>query len=94
MENIIGKELHISLSRLDNLVRVGTVTFNKANIKSETDFISTLQKVMKDLDDGKYTVHDDTSVFARFDLSKQSVRLHKWSENTGIVMPCWNYFEN
>ncbi len=93
MKSIIEKELYISINKLDGLVRVGTIKFAKEDIKSETDFISVLQKVMKDLDNGTYTVHDNNSLFARFDLNKQSIRLHKWSENTGIVMPCWNYFQ-
>ena len=92
-ESIIGKELYISLNKLDSPIRVGTIKFNKVDIRSETDFIQALQKVMKDSDDGKYTVHDDNSVFARFDLNEQSLKIHKWSENTGIIMPCWNYFE-
>ncbi|MCK5283284.1 MAG: hypothetical protein KAK00_07790 [Nanoarchaeota archaeon] len=93
MVSIIGKELHISLNKLDGYTKVGAIKLTEKDIKSETDFINALQKSMKDLDNGNYTVHSDNNLFARFNLNEQSIKLHKWSENTGIIMPCWSHFK-
>ena len=91
--SIIGKELDIFFNKFDSFIKVGAIKFAEKDLKSETDFINALQKVMKKSDNGTYTVHHDEGLFARFNIKKkQLVRLHKWSENTGIIMPCWDYF--
>ena len=52
-----------------------------------------LQQANDSLDKGTYTLHHNNSLFARFDVKNKRIELHKWSENTGMLMPCWNYFE-
>ena len=92
--SVIGKNLDIFYSKFDNLVKVGSVRLTEKDLKSEADFIEVLQKVIKELDNGTYTIHHNEGLFARFDIEKNQVtKLHKWSENTGILMPCWNYFK-
>lgn len=91
---IIGKELDVSFTKFDKYIKVGAIKLVEKDLKSKSDFIEALQKVIKNLDNGTYTVHHDEGLFARFDVkNKQLIRLHKWSENTGILMPCWNYFK-
>jgi ABC-type thiamine transport system substrate-binding protein len=92
--SVIGKKLDIFLNRFDNPIKVGSVRLTERDIKSETDFIEALQKVIKGLDNGTYAIHHNEGLFARFDIKKKQVtKLHKWSENTEILMPCWNYFK-
>lgn len=91
--SIIGKELDIFFNKFDSSTKVRTIKFAEKDLKSEADFITALQKVMKKSDNGAYTVHHSEGLFARFDIKKKQItRLHRWSENTGIIMPCWNYF--
>ena len=97
MENknisIIGKEMEIIHDQLDSSTKVGTIKFDKKDLKSETDLISALQKVMEKSDSGTYTVHHSEGLFARFDVKKEQVtKIHRLSENTGMVMPCWDHF--
>lgn len=99
MENenisVIGKNLDIFFSKFDNPIKVGSIMLNKKDLNSEVDFIEILQKVAKGFDNGTYTIHHDRSLFARFNvMNKQLVKLHKWSEITGAIMPCWNYFKH
>lgn len=92
--SVVGKKLDILCNKFDSYTKVGAVNFTEKDIKSETDLINALQKVADNFANGTYTVHHDESLFARFDIeNKQITRLHKKSENTGIIMPCWNYFE-
>jgi hypothetical protein len=35
----------------------------------------------------------EEGLFARFNVKKRGIELHKRSENTGIPMPCWNHFK-
>ena len=98
MENknisVVDKKLNIFLNKFDNSIKVGNIRFNENDLKSEANFIEVLQKVIKELDNGTYTIHHDEGLFARFDIEKKQVtKLHKWSENTEIIMPCWNYFK-
>jgi len=91
--SIIGKEMDIIHDQLDSSAKVGTIKFDKKDLKSETDFITALQKVMEKSDGGTYTVHHSEGLFARFDIKKKQItRIHRLSENTGMVMPCWDYF--
>ena len=92
--SLIGKELGIFLSTLDKHIKVGAIKLSENDIKSEGNCIEALQKVMNNLDNGTYSVHHDTGLFARFDVrNKQIVKLHRWSKNTGVLMPCWDYFK-
>lgn len=91
--SVIGKELNISSIRLDRYIKVGAIKLTEKDVKSEDVFIKALQKVMGNLDDGDYSVHHDDGLFARFNVKNKRIELHKWSENTGIVMPCWNHFK-
>ena len=86
--------MDIFFNKFDNPIRVGSIILNEKDLKSESDFIEALQKVTKNLDNGTYTVHHDNGLFARFDMmDTQLVRIHKWSEITSAIMPCWNYFK-
>ena len=92
--SVVGNELNIFSNRSDILVKVGSIKLSKKDLKSEADFIEGLQKVIKELDNGTYTIHHNEGLFARFDIEKKQVtKLHKWSENNDILMPCWNYFK-
>ena len=91
--SVVGKKLNIFLSKLDNLIKVGSIRLTENDIKSESNFIIALQKANNDLNDGVYTIHHNESLFARFDVKKKGINLHKWSENTGVIMPCWNHFK-
>lgn len=92
--SVVDKELNIFSNKSDMFVKVGTVKVAKEDLKSEVDFIKALQQVIGSLDNGTYSVHHDTGLFARFNVkNKQITGLHRLSENTGILMPCWNYFE-
>ena len=92
--SVIGKKLDIFFSKFDNPIKVGTIMLNEKDLKSEADFIEALQKIITELDNGTYTIHHNEGLFARFDIEKKQVtKLHKWSENIDILMPCWNYFK-
>lgn len=95
MENIsvIGKELTIFSNKFDNLVKVGSVKLAKKDLKSDVDFIQALQNVMNNPDNGTYSVHHNKGFFARFNVKNKKIELHRVSEYTGVVMPCWNYFK-
>ena len=92
--SVIGKKLDIFFSKFDNPIKIGSVRLTEKDLKSENNFIEVLQKVTKGLDNGTYTLHHNDGLFARFDIKKKQVtKLHKWSENTGMIMPCWNHFK-
>ena len=91
--SVIGKKLDIFFSKFDNLIKIGSIRLTENDLKSEANFIIALQKSNNVLNDGAYTVHHNESLFARFDVKKKGIKLHKWSENTGILMPCWNHFK-
>jgi len=91
--SVIGKNLGIFFSKFDRPIKVGSVKLTEKDLKSEVDFIIALQKTNNVLNDGTYSIHHDDSLFARFDVKKREIELHKRSENTGILMPCWNYFK-
>ncbi len=92
--SVVDKELNIFSNKSDMLVKVGSIKVAKKDLKSEVDFIEALQQAIGSLDNGTYSVHHDAGLFARFNVkSKQITGLHKLSENTGILMPCWNYFK-
>lgn len=90
---MVGKELEIFLSRPDSHTQVKSVKLTDKHIQSEADFIRLLQKVMGNSDEGIYTAYYDNDLFARFNFDNKELSLHKWSENTGVIMPCWNYFK-
>ena len=91
--SVIGKKVDIFFSKFDNPIKVSSIIFTENDLKSEANFIIALQKANNVLIDGAYTVHHNEGLFARFDVKKRGIELHKWSENTGILMPCWNYFK-
>ncbi len=92
--SVVGNELNIFSNKSDMLVKVGSIKVDKKDLKSEVDFIKALQQAIGSLGNGTYSVHHDAGLFARFDVkSKQITELHRLSENTGILMPCWNYFK-
>lgn len=95
-ENIsaIGKNLDIFYTKSDNTIKVGSVRLTENDLKSEAYFIEAIQRATKELDKGPYTLHHDDALFARFNIEeKRAIKLHKWSENIDILMPCWNYFK-
>lgn len=90
-----GKEMDIFRVRSDSKTKVGTIQFNEKNLKSETELMVALKDSVKNLDDGMYSVHPNDGLFARFKLIDHAIlKLERLSENTGVIMPCWNYFEN
>lgn len=90
-----GKEMDIFRVRSDNSTKVGSIRLNEKNLKSESELMIALKDTVKDLDDGMYSIHPAGGLFARFKLIDHAIlKLERWSENTGTVMPCWNYFEN
>ena len=92
--SVIGKKLDIFFSKYDNPIKVGAIILNEKDLKSKTNFIEALQKIITELDNRTYTIHHNEGLFARFDIEKKQVtKLHKWSKNTDILMPCWNYFK-
>ncbi len=91
--SVVGNELNIFSNKSDMLVKVGAIKLSKKDLKSEVSLIKALQQANESLDKGTYTLHHNNSLFARFDVKNKRIELHKWSENTGIIMPCWNYFE-
>ncbi len=97
MENknisVIGKELNISSNKSDNYIKVGSIKLSKKDLESEVSLIKALQQANDNLDDGTYTLHHNNGLFARFNVKNKEIGLHKWSENTGVLMPCWNYFK-
>ena len=91
--SVVGKELNIFSNKSDLLVKVGAVKLDKKDLKSEVSLIKALQQANNSLDNGAYSVHHDTGLFARFNVkNKQITGIHRLSENTGILLPCWNHF--
>lgn len=91
--SVIGKELGIFLIKSDTSAKVGSIKLAEKDLNSEADFIEALHKAMDNLDNGNYTVHHDNALFARFDIKNKKIEFHRWSENTGIIMPCCTYFK-
>ena len=88
-----GKKMKIFFRKFDTSVVVGSITLQKKDLQSEVEFKDALQKAAEGFDNGTYTLNHDQSLFARFDMmSNQLVRLHKSSEMTGAIMPCWAFF--
>jgi len=94
IKNLEGSnELDIFFNKSDTLVKVGAIKLDKQDLKSEGDFIKALQEGTSSLDNGAYNVHHDSGLFARFNVkNKRITGLHRVSNNTGIIMPCWSYF--
>jgi len=90
---VVGNELNIFSNKSDMLVKVGAIKLSKKDLKSEVSLIEALQQANGSLDSGKYTLQHHNSLFARFDVKNKRIELHRWSENTGILMPCWNHFD-
>ncbi len=92
--SVVDNELNIFSNKSDMLVKVGSIKLDKKDLNSEVDFIKALQQAIGTLDNGTYSIHHDAGLFARFNVkSRQITGLHRLSENTGILMPCWNYFK-
>ncbi|MBW2991688.1 hypothetical protein KY345_00540 [Candidatus Woesearchaeota archaeon] len=90
-----SREMDIFRVRPDNKTKVSSIRLGEKDLRSESSLRAALKHNVKDLDDGMYSVHPANALFARFELINHSIsRLERWSENTGILMPCWNYFEN
>jgi len=90
---LVGKKLNIFSNKFDNIIKIGSVRLTENDIKSEANLTLALQKANNDLNDGAYTIHASESLFARFDVKNKEIKLHRYSENTGILMPCWNHFK-
>ena len=91
--SVIGKELGIFLIKSDTSAKVGAIKLADKDLNSEADFIKALSKVITTMDSGRYTIHHDSALFARFNIKNKKIELHRWSENTGIIMPCCRYFK-
>lgn len=92
--SIIKNELEIFYTKFDKSVKVGTLKLNEKDLQSEASCIAAIQKAIKDPLKGSYTIRMNQGLFASFDIEVDKInKLHKRSENTGVVMPCWNYFE-
>ena len=92
--SLVAKKLYIFLSKFDNSVKVGNIRFNEKDLKSEANFIIALQKAKNALNDGTYTIQSSENLLARFDVKNKGIKLHRYSENTGILLPCWNHFKD
>lgn len=91
--SIIGEELGVFYNKFDKLVKVGMLKLNKENLSSEINCIDALQKVIKKPVKGSYSVHLDQGLFASFGIEVDTInKLHRRSENTGVILPCWRYF--
>lgn len=88
--SVIGKELNIFLNKFDKRVKVGSIAFTEGDFRTESNFIKALQNI-KDLNPGIYTINHDNGLFARFNIENKTIKLHRLSENTGTIMPCWNH---
>ncbi len=91
--SVIRKRFNIFSNKPDSQIKVGTIKLDNTELNSEVDFISALQKAITNMDNGTYAIHHNNSLFARFDVKNRKIELHKRSLNTGILMPCWNYFK-
>ena len=91
--SIVGNELNIFSNKSDMLVKVGAIKLSKKDLKSEVSLIKVLQQANDNLEDGLYGVHHKKGLFARFNIKNKEIELHRLSENTGIIIPCWNYFK-
>lgn len=91
--SVFGKKLNIFLNEFDNLIKIGSIRLTENDLKSEANFIIALQKANNALNNGAYTIHSSESLFARFDIKNKEIKLHRYSENTGILLPCWNHFK-
>ena len=86
--------LEVSYRKVNSKAQLGTLRLNSNDLKSSADFINAFRTAAKAMDSGTYTIYDGKNIFARVDIqNKQPTRLHKWSENTGMVMPCWKLFD-
>lgn len=90
---VVGKELNIFSNKSDNYLKVGAIKLSEKDLKSEVSFTKALHEVIVNMDNGTYTLHYNNGLFAKFNVKNKKIELHKRSENTGILMPCWNYFE-
>lgn len=94
-QSLSGKKLDLCLVGFDRETRVNSMKLSEKNLTSESELIVALQSRMKKLDDGMYSLHPNNELFARFRMVDNVIsNLEKRSQNTGVVMPCWTYFEN
>jgi hypothetical protein len=92
--SIIGEELAVFYNKFDTLIKVGALKLSEKDLLSEMTCIDALQKAIKKPVKGAYSVHHDEGLFASFNIEVDKINsLHKRSEFTGVVMPCWQYFE-
>jgi hypothetical protein len=72
---------------------IGSTRLTENDLKSEDSFAAAFQNIAKTLKSGTYTVYDGKGIFARVDVKDNRLaRIHRWSENTGILLPCWKHF--
>jgi hypothetical protein len=90
---MLSSNMDIFRVRPDKSIKVGSIRLNKKSLSSESELMAALKDSVKDLDDGMYSVHPADKMFARFKLTSNSIKLERRSENTGVMMPCWNNFE-
>lgn len=92
--SMMGEELDIFYNKFDKLTRVGTLILNENDLASEIDCINALQKAIKKPVSGRYSVNFNEGLFACFNIEVDKIsKLHRRSIDTGVIMPCWNYFE-
>ena len=82
-DSVIGNELNIFSNISDMLVKVGTIKLSKNDLKSEVSLIKVLQQASESLDKGTYTLDDNNSLFARFDLEKGKI-LSRHNKNQNL----------
>lgn len=92
--SIVGEDLDVFYNKFDTLIKVGALKLSEKDLKSESNCIDALQRAIKKPVRGTYSVHLDEGLFASFDIEVDKIsKLHKRSAGTGVLMPCWNYFE-
>jgi len=85
--------LDVSYRKTNNVINIGSVKLNDEDLVSSDTFSKAFQGIAKGLDRGTYTVYDGKNIFARFDVEeKKLIKVHRWSANTGIILPCWKRF--
>ena len=90
---MIGKKLAIFSNKSERFLKIADIVLHEKDLKTQYDFLGAIQKSAQTLKDGTYTLHHNDSLFARFDVDhSEIVKLHRMSEQTGVIMPCWKYF--
>lgn len=94
VSEMVSNDMGIFRVRGGSSSKVGSIILNEKSIRSESGLMAALKDIVKDMDDGAYSVHPANTLFARFKLINNSIRLERRSQNTGTMMPCWNNFKD